>query len=194
MQVGVEFFQAVQDRRHGIGHGFCIQDKNDRQPQPFCQIRAAAHALHRAVEQAHDPFRYTHICIGRVMVIEAPDMGVAHHIPVQVNAIAAGCGTMMDWIDEVRTAFERLYAVALSPQGPQQAQRKRGLTGAAMRCGDEELGNHSAGRYFSSESVDSFIESIRWARREYSSSAWLRLKPIIRATLLYTINLAYRSF
>src|SRR5580658_6265005 len=123
VKVGIEMAEPKQDWGSGISHGPGVQYEDDRQAQQFGEIGGAAFALHRAVEQSHDAFGDGYFNIGRPVCIQIPDVFVAHHIAIEVDAVAAGGGAVMNGIDEVRPAVEGLYGEAFAAKGAQEAQR-----------------------------------------------------------------------
>src|SRR5580658_8543031 len=101
MKVGIEMAKSIQDRGSRIGHCPGVQYEDDRQTQQLGEISGAAFALYRTVEQSHDAFRDSHINIGRIGTILVADMSGAHHIQVEVDAVAAHSGLVMNGVDEI---------------------------------------------------------------------------------------------
>src|SRR5579863_49369 len=75
-------------------------------------------------------------------------MSGAHHIQIEVDAVAARSGAVMDGVDEIGAAFERLDDETSPAEGAEEAQCKSGLTGAAIWGCDEELGDHQPQIYY----------------------------------------------
>lgn len=76
------------------------------------------------------------------MAVEMADMVIAHHIPVEVDAVAAGSGTVVDGVDKIRPAFEGLDGEPFASEGSQQTKGNGGLARPAVGRRDEELRIH----------------------------------------------------
>src|SRR5579863_3560676 len=148
MEARIEMAQTKQDGCSGIGHGPGVQYEDDGQIQEPGEIGGAAFALHRAVEQSHNTFGDGYFNIRRPVCIQIPNVFIAHHIEVKVDAVAAGGGAVMNGIEEIGTAFEGLYRMTFAAECAQEAQRDGGFAGAAVRGGEEELGDHQTLIYY----------------------------------------------
>lgn len=139
VEAGVKILQTIEQGGGGIGHGFGVEHQDDRKFEQPGEIGAAALSFSRSVEEPHDAFGDSDIGIDGMPVIELFYVTGAHHVLVEVDALTMGGGSVVDGINVIRSAFERLDGKTLFLKGAKETQRERCFACAAVGGCDEKL-------------------------------------------------------
>ena len=137
-QAGIVRGKAGDERGDRLRHPARIDHEHHRQGQVAGEVRhRAAPVRRRAVEEAHRPLDQQKARPRG----EPRDRGAVHRPGVEVRAGRAAGGLVETGVDVVGAGLGAAHRHPGIAQGPQYAQRHRGLAGPRARGGEDQAGH-----------------------------------------------------